>query len=174
MWNKFVILYAWFVRSTLYFLPDIPFIMRFRGFLYSLCMKKCGVNFQVAHNVLLTSLSKLSVGSNVRIATFCRVIGSGNIVLLDEINVGTGTILVSGNHVFNGRNFRDLKGVPGDILIGNGCWIGGNCTITANSKIPSYSIIAANSCVTAKMGVEEYGVYGGVPAKFLKKHYNND
>src|SRR5690606_80511 len=109
------------------------------------------------HNVLISNLKNLSVGNNVRIGTFCRIIGSGNIILKDEINVGTGTVLVSGNHQFNGRNFRDLKGVPGDITIENGCWIGGNCTVTANSFIPRFSVIAANSCVTRKMEKIEYG-----------------
>ena len=56
MKHKFLLLYSWFVRTIMYFLPDIPFIMRFRGFLYGVGMKKCGKDFQVTHNAIIKEL----------------------------------------------------------------------------------------------------------------------
>ena len=53
MKHRLLLLYSWLVKTVLFFLPDIPLIMRFRGFLYSLGMPSCGSNFQVAHNVII-------------------------------------------------------------------------------------------------------------------------
>ena len=51
MKHRLLLLYSWLVKTVLFFFPDVPLIMRFRGFLYGLGMPSCGSNFQVAHNV---------------------------------------------------------------------------------------------------------------------------
>ena len=64
MKRKFLLIYCWFVRILLYFLPDIPIVMRFRGWLYGLGMKKCGCDFQVTHDAYIKDLQGISVGSH--------------------------------------------------------------------------------------------------------------
>lgn len=165
----------------MFFLPDIPVIMRFRGWLYGLGMAKCGRNFQVTHNVAINTLKSFTVGDNVRLGIFSRLNGSmdGSCEIGDEVIVGQGSMISCGNHVFNGRNFRDgLKNGSKEfrtIHIGKGSWIGANCTVTAGSSIPAHSVVAAQSCVTPRMEQKEYGIYGGVPAHFIKylKGYEN-
>lgn len=173
MKHKLLLLYTWFVRTILYFWPDIPFIMRFRGWLYGLGMTKCGRNFQVTHNVVINTLPSFIVGDNVRLGIFSRLNGSasGTCEIENDVIIGQGTMIACGNHEFNGKNFRDIKkpSIKTKIIIGHGSWIGANCTITAGSIIPPCSIIAAQSCVTKKMDYVEYGIFGGVPAKFIKK-----
>ena len=63
MKHRLLLLYSWLIKTMLFFFPDIPLIMRFRGFLYSLGMPSCGSNFQVAHNVTLNSIEGLTVGN---------------------------------------------------------------------------------------------------------------
>ena len=172
MKHKFLLIYTWFVRTVLFFLPDIPIIMRLRGWFYGLGMRHCGRNFQVTHNVVINTLGSFDVGDNVRIGIFCRLNGSsfGMCVIGDEAIIGQGTMITCGNHVFNGRNFRDGKysGNIQVIKIGRGSWIGANCTVTPGASVPPHSVVAAQSCVTKKMEEREYGIYGGVPARFIK------
>ena len=167
MKHKFLLLYSWFVRTILYFLPDIPFIMRFRGWLYGLGMKKCGKNFQVTHSTILNGLDKMFVGKNVYIANFGNIICNGYVFLGDNILIGPSIVISSGNHYFkNGMLSSDS--LEDDILIGENVWIASHVTILAGVKIPNNSIIAAGAIVNKKSCTNS-GMYAGVPAKFIKK-----
>lgn len=59
-----------------------------------------------------------------------------------------------------------------DTVIGNDVWIGQNVTIMPGIKIGDGAIIAANSTVVKS--VESYAIYGGNPAKFIKKRFNDE
>src|SRR5690606_21976812 len=107
---KISILYSWFIKSTTYFLPNHPLFMRFRGFLYSIMMKKCGKDFQVASSVTINSLTGLEVGNNVYIAHNNVIIGT-QVIIGDEVIIGPNCIISSGNHGFDGKSFRFGKGV---------------------------------------------------------------
>jgi acetyltransferase-like isoleucine patch superfamily enzyme len=54
------------------------------------------------------------------------------------------------------------------IMIGDYTFIGTNSVILGGSILPSYSILAAKSLLN-KSFLEEWTVYGGVPANFIKK-----
>ena len=69
----------------LFFFPDIPLIMRFRGFLYSLGMPSCGSNFQVAHNVTLNSIEGLTVGNNVYLAMGNIIYAHGKAIIGNNV-----------------------------------------------------------------------------------------
>ena len=77
MKHKLLLLYAWFIQSLLFFMPDYPLLMRFRGFLYGLGMKSCGRNFQVAHSAIINTLEGLSVGDNVYVANYSVILSKG-------------------------------------------------------------------------------------------------
>ena len=59
----------------------------------------------------------------------------------------------------------------GPIIIGDDVWIGANSTITDGVKIGKGAVIAANSCVNCD--VEEYSIYGGVPARKIGSRKKN-
>lgn len=168
MKHKVSIIYSWFVRTILYFLPNIPIIMRFRGFLYSLLMKKCGVNFQVASNVYFGPLNGLIIGDNVYIAPN-NVIIALDIEIGNNVIIGPNCVISGGNHLFDGSSFRFLKSLSSKVIIHEGCWIAGNCTIVAGSILPKFSILAGGAVLTKKFELE-MGIYGGVPARFIKNH----
>lgn len=168
MKHKIFLLYAWFVRTFLFFLPDIPLLMRFRGFLYGFGMKKCGRNFQVAHSVIINGIDLCRIGNNVYIANGCSIILNGILTIEEEVILGPGVLVSSGDHQFDGKSFRHTESKKQDVFIGAGSWIGGNSSILGNANIPPKSIIAAGSVVTRKSCNGESGIYGGVPAKFIK------
>lgn len=60
----------------------------------------------------------------------------------------------------------------GDTVIGNDVWIGQNTTIMPGVTIGDGAIVASNSTVVKD--IEPYTIYGGNPAKFLKKRFDED
>lgn len=168
MKHKFLLLYTWFIRIILFFLPDAPLIMAFRGWLYSFGMKSCGKNFQVAHNVILNTIETMSIGNNVYIAPNCVFLGGGDIVIEDEVIFGPNVVVASGNHTRIDRSFRFASVRYKSIFVGKGSWIGANCTLVPGAYLPPGSILAANSVLNKKY-TEAGLLLGGVPAKIIKK-----
>ena len=60
----------------------------------------------------------------------------------------------------------------GDIIIGNDVWIGYEAVIMSGIHIGNGAIIGARAVVTKD--VEPYTIVGGVPAKPIKKRFNDD
>lgn len=58
----------------------------------------------------------------------------------------------------------------GDIVIGNDVWIGRESVIMPGVTIGDGAIVAAYSVVTSD--VEPYSVFGGNPARFLKRRFS--
>lgn len=169
MKHKLILIYSWFIYVLTYFLPDIPSLMRFRGWLYSLAMQKCGKNFQICHSSILNGLDDMILGDNIYIANFCNVISNGKVVIQDDVIFGPSVAISSGNHQFDGLSYNHLPSSRNDVLIEKGSWIGAHVTIVGGSIIPQQSIIAANACVTPHMGYCVHSLYGGVPAKQIKQ-----
>jgi len=160
---KLSILYSWFIKTITYFLPNHPIFMQFRGFLYSIMMRKCGKDFQVASSVTINLLSGLEVGNHVYLAHNNVIIGA-KINIEDEVMIGPNCVISSGNHTFLNSSFRYGKNIIKGVTIEKGCWVAGNCTIVGGARLPRYSILAAGAVLNKKME-EEKCIYGGVPAK---------
>lgn len=167
MKSKFLLLYSWFVRTALFFLPDMAITMKFRGFLYGLGMKKCGKNFQVTADAWLKDLGNLEFGDNCFIGNSTIIMGSGTILVEDDVLIGPQSIIISGNHSFENGSFRNGKNDTGDVIIKNGSWIAAHCTVTKGAILPEGSVLAANS-VLNKAFEQPESVYAGVPAHFIK------
>lgn len=169
MRHKFFLLYAWLIRTLLFFLPDIPLFMRFRGWLYGLAMKDCGKNFQVAHSAIINGLDLCSIGKDVYIANGCNIVTNGCLRIGDEVIFGPGVLVSTGNHQFDGQSYRFSPSTKEDVSIGIGCWIGGNCTILCGVHVPDKSVIGAGAVVTKKSCNGTSGLYAGSPAKLIKE-----
>lgn len=61
----------------------------------------------------------------------------------------------------------DQSFVVGDISIGNDCWIGSDVMLLGGCTLGDGVVLGAKSLVTSKQRLEDYGVYGGSPAKLL-------
>lgn len=164
---KFLLMYSWFVRAILFFLPDIPIFMRLRGFMYSFGMKSCGSDFQVTHDVVIKDLQFISVGNNIFVGNHSVIMGSGEILIGNEVLIGPHVVIISGNHSKIDGSYRYGKSNFGKICIEEGSWITSNCTISMNSKLPFGSVLSANSFLNKNFEIPN-AVYGGVPAKLLK------
>jgi len=167
--DKLLLIYSWLVRTLLFFLPDVPFIMRFRGWLYGLGLAKCGKDFQVTHDAIVKDLQGIYVGNNCFIGNHSVLMGSGKIIIEDQVMLAPHVIIISGNHTSENGSYRYGKGDTGDIYIGRGSWIAGNSSIQKGSVLPANSVLSANSFLNKSFDLEN-SIYGGVPAKFIKQH----
>lgn len=167
MRHKFLLLYSWFVRTIMYFLPDIPFIMRFRGFLYGLGMEKCGKDFQVTHNAIIKGLEKLCIGNNCFVGNGSILMGNGPIIIANQVLIAQNAIIISGNHTSKDGSYRYGKGDIGVIKLEYGAWVAGNCVVLKDSTLPSNSVLAACSVLNNNF-TEPNAIYAGHPAKLIK------
>lgn len=168
MKHKFLLLYSWLIRTIMFFFPDIPMIMRFRGWCYSFGMKKAGNDFQVSSSVIIKGLENFSVGSNCYLAPNVIINCSGRISFDDQVMIGFNSVLVSSNHSLTALSYRYGQRIIAPIFIGFGSWVGASATILSGVTIGSSTVIAANSVVNINCDSES--VYGGVPCKLLKRN----
>lgn len=99
-------------------------------------------------------------------------------------SIGYGVYIGSGEHYINKVTTYPLKnkvaGMYGlvdfpqqkDSIIGNDVWIGNNVCIKQGVTIGDGAIIATGAVVTKN--VLPYTIYGGVPAKFIKKRFTDE
>lgn len=59
-----------------------------------------------------------------------------------------------------------------NVIVGNDVWICANAVIADGVKIGDGAIIASNSVVNSD--VEPYSIVGGVPARLIRKRFNDD
>jgi acetyltransferase-like isoleucine patch superfamily enzyme len=72
------------------------------------------------------------------------------------------------------KNFfnKDYHNPYRQVTIGNDVWIGSNVVVCDGVKIGDGAVIAAGAVVVKD--VEPYNIVGGVPAKLIKKRFEND
>jgi len=91
-----------------------------------------------------------------------------NITIGDHVWIGEYTSIRDSTHIFSINSpLGSLPDKIEPIKIGNNVWIGRGCLIMQGVTIEDNVVIAANSVV--KGNILTGNIYGGVPAKFLKK-----
>ena len=111
-------------------------------------------------------------GARLKIGRFCSI--------ADNVQ-----IFLGGNHradwvttyPFNAflPAFSYINGHPatnGNIIIGNDVWLGADSKIMSGVTIADGAVVAANALVSRD--INAYEIYGGVPAKFIKKRFSDE
>lgn len=138
---------------------------------------KCGYN-NLKENVSIgafsygrISLADYEEGEHLTIGKYCSIAG-GVIFMLGGEHRGDWCTTYPFNMFMN--EFSYIEGHPkikGDIVVGNDVWIGSHAKIMSGVHIGDGSIIGANALVNKD--VEPYTVVGGVPAKVIKKRFDD-
>ncbi len=115
----------------------------------------------------------MKAGNNVGLGSDNFFGAAGGIEIGDDCILGNFISFHSENHKYNDPLVPiRLQGVTRNgIKVGKNCWIGSKATILDGAVIGDGCIIAAGSVVKAGT-YEADGIYGGVPATFIKKRYS--
>lgn len=116
------------------------------------------------------------LGDKLIIGKFCAI-AEGVTFIMNGANHRMNGITTYPFNIFGGgweKSTPTIDQLPlkGDMVIGNDVWIGQNVTIMPGVKIGDGAIISANSTVTKN--IEAYTIYGGNPAKFIKKRFQDN
>ncbi|GET21572.1 acetyltransferase [Prolixibacter denitrificans] len=125
-----------------------------------------GENCKIQKNVYFGS------GKNIIIGNGCEI--NENVKLRhakigDNVLIAPGVSIIGINHNFiNSKRLIKEQGESiKEIKIGSDVWIGTNAIILAGVTIGEGCVISAGAVVTKDC--EPYGIYGGVPARLIKK-----
>ncbi|ESU22173.1 hypothetical protein FEDK69T_21510 [Flavobacterium enshiense DK69] len=122
-------------------------------------------------NIVFYGKGQIVCGENSYIGNYSTVQVSPN----QKVVIGNNCSISHNVRIYTCSNKTDQdmntiaskQKVFGDVIIGDGVWIGANVFIKEGITIGSNAIIGANSVVTKDL--ETDGVYGGIPAKLIRK-----
>lgn len=162
---KFVRVFLWDISSRY----SQTIFIAFRYVLLKTFVKDCGDNIRIGKNVSLLNTQGLVLGNNISIHDNCYIDAAGGIDIGDNVSIAHNSSLISSNHSWEDLNtpikYNPL--IPAKITINEDVWIGCGCRILAGVMISCRTIIAAGAVVNKNM--ESNSIYGGVPAKLIKK-----
>lgn len=145
-------------------MPYAKGIKHIRYFLFSRCIKRCGINVKVDKNVYISPYVEL--GDNVRISENCKI--RKNTFIGDNVLIGPGVHILTATHNFEKIDLPICQqgSTQYYVKIGNDVWIGTNSIILPRVTVGSHAIIAAGAIVTKD--IPDYAIVGGNPAKIIK------
>ncbi|MBR4343420.1 MAG: CatB-related O-acetyltransferase [Lachnospiraceae bacterium] len=133
-----------------------------------------GRDCDIRSNVKIGDYSKISAGSilfnDVKIGRFSSI-GYNCQIGCPEHPVNffsTSPRIYADSKAKKYSNWKDFFEPP---VIGNDVWVGSNVIILQGCKIGDGAIIAAGAVVTKN--VEPFTIWGGVPAKMIKKRFDS-
>ena len=148
---------------------------------YSPCARdrfaKCGSDVVIGRRCTF-SFDNIYLGDSVSINDNAFFLSTkARIIIGDHVMFGPGVTIITGDHRADmpGRVMdtvsedEKLPENDQDVVFGGDNWIGANATILKGVTVGVGSIIAAGALVNCD--VEPYSVYGGVPARMLKKRF---
>ena len=131
-------------------------------------LKKCGGFFSSGAGFFISEPKRISIGKHCAFNRNVMIDGS-QVDIGDYALVGPNTLIQSSYHNYSNPNIPIVLqgGIHRVIRIGRGVWIGANSVVLKDTALGDGCVIAAHSLVNKS--VPGYEVWGGVPARFLKK-----
>jgi acetyltransferase-like isoleucine patch superfamily enzyme len=160
--------------------PDCFFThykLYFKNSMIKVCKKKFktfGDSSEFRAGAYAITCSKISIGSNVIIRPNTMLfadprIGRGEIIIHDNVMIGSGVHIYVANHRFDLKDIDIIKqghDEAEDVILKQGCWIGANSIILPGVTIGKNSVIGAGSIVTKSIPDRVLAV--GNPARIIK------
>lgn len=138
--------------------------------LYRFCGVAIHDRVRICSNVTITGHAHLNIGDNTWIGHETFISASDNIHIGSNVNIAPRVYIGTGTHIIdiNGASIAGL-GCSMPITIGDGSWLCTGSIILPGVNIGKKSIIAAGAVVIGD--IPDGQLWGGVPAKFIKKLY---
>lgn len=135
-----------------------------RKWFYQIMGAKIGKKSVICRRADILYPKGLNISNNVAIDWFVDLDARGGITIDHDTNISSHTIFITGSHDIDDPNFTaSFK----PINIGHHCWIGTGAIILQGVSVGDGAVIAAGAVVTKDVPSNE--VWGGVPAKFIRK-----
>lgn len=135
-----------------------------RKWFYQLLGAKMGGKTFPCRRVEILLPMGLKLSDRVAVGWFAELDSRGGITVGHDTNISSHVKLITGSHDIDDPKFEaDFK----PISIGHHCWIGTGATVLQGINIGDGAIVAAGAVVTKD--IPSYEVWGGVPAKFIRK-----
>lgn len=116
--------------------------------------------------LMATENARLSIGKRCFFNHNCSITAAEEVKIGDGCMFANNLVIVDHDHSIQADGAKKaLTASP--IVIGNRVWCGANVTILKGVHIGDGAVIAAGAVVTKD--VPAYEVWGGVPAKFMRK-----
>lgn len=111
----------------------------------------------------------IKLGKNVLVGRCSTIFGHGGVNIGDNSMLSPYVMIITSEHItrLNGTDFQSQGFTREPIIIGQNVWIGAHVTVLAGSEIAPNVVIAAGAVVKGQ--VDEGFIYGGIPAKPIKK-----
>lgn len=108
----------------------------------------------------------ITIGEGTIIGNECKLDGRNGIVIGKNVNLSTGVWIWTQQHDYNAEDFG-LDTREGQVIVEDYAWLSGRTILLPGVKIGKGAVAATGAVVTKAL--EPYGVYGGVPAKYICK-----
>ena len=113
----------------------------------------------------------------VSVGDYCNfngmtVAGCGELNIKNGFHSGTNILVITSNHDYYSNDHfpYGYDDISKPVFIGNAVWVGSNVTILPGAKVGDGVILQAGSVVHGSLASS--GIYGGNPAKLIKKREN--
>jgi len=130
-----------------------------------------GKNVNISFGTNFGNINNVVINGNYFNNKFCSILAGrkSKIIFKPSVLIGPNVTITSSNHdTSKNISFMRQKWTEGDVIIGSEVWIGANSVILPGLQIANGIIIGAGSVVTKSLN-EEYSIYAGIPAKFIRK-----
>ena len=135
-----------------------------RKWFYQLMGAEIGKNTFPCRRVEVLLPKGLKLADGVAVGWFAELDARGGISIDHDTNISSHVKMITGSHDIDDQAYTaDFK----PIHVGHHCWVGTGATILQGVNIGDGAVVAAGAVVTKD--VPPYEVWGGVPAKYIRK-----
>lgn len=135
-----------------------------RKWFYQLLGAKLGKGTVLCRRTEVLLPLGLKMADRVSVGWFAELDARGGITVDHDTNIASHAKLITGSHDIDDPEYTaDFR----PITIGHHCWIGTGAMVLQGVTIGDGAVVAAGAVVTKD--IPPYEVWGGVPAKFIRK-----
>ncbi len=150
-----------FLNNIVCYIP----LWEIRKVIYIILGMKIGKGSRIMMKTIVWMPHKIKIGQNTIINENCYLDGRGNINIGDNVTIATYSKLITGSHNIDDDSFSY---VASPINISNNVAVFSDCVVLGGSKIENGCVFSAKSLI--RKGIyNERGVYGGNPAKYIRR-----
>lgn len=156
-----------YINSLLFLLLPETGCFGFKRFLLRCAGIKVGTDVRVCSSVRFMGSGSLEIGSGTWIGHQTLIISSSQVKIGENVDIAPMVYIGTGTHLIEPGGLR-IAGRPfsKEVEIGNGAWIGAKACILPGVKVGTKAVVAAGAVLVDSCS--DKAIFAGVPAKKVK------